>query len=621
VLGIVIGFLRVHRTQALILLDASAWILALYLASAARLETWAISGHVHVATANGRTPLRGLLVVAGVAIATHVILAWRLRLHQGRSITGSFDEIFLLASVLAFAGFAAAAVNIGSSSPFMARTTPVMATCLALLLSAWPRGLWRVLIHDVRPNADGTVSTPVIIAGAGDAGCQLVKSMQRDVAQHWRPLGFVDDARSKRHFRYQGVSTLGTVDDLRKVAAQVGAGTVIIAMPGAGAEEINRVYEKAKSAELTIKVLPGIVALLDGVDAAAVRDIQPEDLLGRQPIETDLESISGYLTGKRVLVTGAGGSIGSELCRQISAFGPAELLMLDRDESALHALLLSLRGRADLESPDVILANIRDAERVQEIFETRRPHVVFHAAALKHVNLLENAAAEAVKTNVLGTLTVLGAAAATDVERFVNISTDKAADAENVLGYSKRIAEGLTAAVSTESNGTYLSVRFGNVLGTSGSVLKTFAAQIDAGGPLTVTDPDVTRYFMTVHEAVQLVIQAAAIGRDGEALVLDMGEPVRILDVAQQMIDQSQKRIDIDFTGLRHGEKLHEVLLGEHEVDHRPIHPLVSHVPVPALTRHDAISLPHGRDNLEVVNALRDMCQQMRSRESSEARI
>jgi FlaA1/EpsC-like NDP-sugar epimerase len=619
--SIVIGFLRVHRTQVLILLDASAWVLALYFASAARLETWAISSHLHVATANGRTPLGGLLVVAGIATATHVIVAWRLRLHQGRSITGSFDEIFLLASVLAFAGLAAAAVNVGATSPFLARTTPVMATCLALILSAWPRGLWRVLIHDARPDADGSVSTPVIIAGAGDAGRQLVKSMLRDEAQQWRPLGFVDDNLGKRHFRYQGVPTLGTVADLEQAAAQVGADTVIIAMPAAGAEATTRVYEKAKAAGLTIKVLPGIADLLGGVDASAVRDIQPEDLLGRQPIETDIASISGYLAGKRVLVTGAGGSIGSELCRQISAFGPAELLMLDRDESALHALLLSLRGRADLESPDVILANIRDAERMQEVFETRRPHVVFHAAALKHVNMLENAAAEAVKTNVLGTLNVLESAAATSVERFVNISTDKAADAENVLGYTKRIAEGLTASVSTASDGTYLSVRFGNVLGTSGSVLKTFAAQIEAGGPVTVTDPEVTRYFMTVHEAIQLVIQAAAIGRDGEALVLDMGEPVRILDVAQQMIDQSQQSIDIVFTGLKHGEKLHEVLLGDGEVDHRPIHPLLAHVPVPTVVPHAATSLPRGRDNLEVVNALEALCRQMRSRLHHEARV
>ena len=451
----------------------------------------------------------------------------------------------------------------------------------------------------------------MVIAGAGDAGQQLVLSMQRDGDQTWRPLAFVDDDRSKRHFRYRGVAVLGPLESVASVATRAGADTVVIAMPAAGSETISRIYEAARSGGLEVKVLPGIGELLGGVDHTAVRDIEPSDFLGRQQVETDVAAISGYLRDKRVLVTGAGGSIGSELCRQIRAFGPAELLMLDRDESALHGLLLSMFGRADLEVPDIILANIRDAERLQEVFESRRPHVVFHAAALKHVNLLEGHAGEAVKTNVTGTLQVLEAAAAVGVERFVNISTDKAADPQNVLGYTKRIAEGLTSHVGSSAEGTYLSVRFGNVLGTSGSVLKTFDAQIKAGGPVTVTHPDVTRYFMTVHEAVQLVIQAAAIGRDGEALVLDMGEPVRILDVAQQLVDRAPEPIEIVYTGLKDGEKLEEVLIGAHEVDERPFHPLISHVGVPTITNDEVVALPHGPDNAHVVASLRALAELM----------
>ncbi len=275
-------------------------------------------------------------------------------------------------------------------------------------------------------------------------------------------------------------------------------------------------------------MLPPVSELFGGqVGASDIRDVTTADLLGRHEIDTDLEAIAGYLTGKRVLVTGAGGSIGSELCRQIYRFAPARLIMLDRDESALHAVQLAIEGRALLDSPDLVLCDLRDRRAVQEVFTRTRPDVVFHAAALKHLPLLEQHPAEAVKTNVWATLDLLEITAEAGVERFVNISTDKAADPCSVLGYTKRITERLTSHFASEARGTYLSVRFGNVLGSRGSVLTVFQSQIERGGPLTVTDPDVTRYFMTIEEAVQLVIQAGAIGRDGEVLVLDMGKPVR----------------------------------------------------------------------------------------------
>jgi len=315
-----------------------------------------------------------------------------------------------------------------------------------------------------------------------------------------------------------------------------------------------------------------------------------------------------------VLVTGAGGSIGSELCRQIHRFGPAELIMLDRDETALHGVQLSLHGRALLDSPDVVLGDIRDIQFVTRLFEQRRPDVVFHAAALKHLPMLEQYPGEAVKTNIWGTLSVLDAAKSVGVERFVNISTDKAANPCSVLGYSKRLAEGLTASAAHDADGTFLSVRFGNVLGSRGSVLTTFAAQIEAGGPVTVTDPSVTRYFMTVQEAVQLVIQAAAIGRDGEALVLEMGQPVRIADVAQQLIDLADSEARIVFTGLRHGEKMHEDLFSDDEPDDRPVHPQVSHVGVPRVMGPDVLMLDAWAPPKDVVNELEHACERMLER-------
>ena len=282
----------------------------------------------------------------------------------------------------------------------------------------------------------------------------------------------------------------------------------------------------------------------------------PADLLGRHVIHTDVEQIAGYLAGRRVLVTGAGGSIGSELCRQIQRFQPAALIMLDRDESGLHEVQLSLEGRALLDSRRLVVCDIRDPDAVAAVFAEHRPDVVFHAGALKHLPLLEMWPAEAVKTNVLGTRRVIDSAVAHGVERFVNISSDKAANPTSVLGYTKRLVERLTAAADARGAGTYLSVRFGNVLGSRGSVLSTFATQIDAGGPVTVTDPEVTRYFMTVEEAVELVVQAGAIGRGGEVLVLDMGKPVRIADVAEQLVAASKRPVPIVYTGLRPGEKL-----------------------------------------------------------------
>jgi FlaA1/EpsC-like NDP-sugar epimerase len=295
------------------------------------------------------------------------------------------------------------------------------------------------------------------------------------------------------------------------------------------------------------------------------------------------------------------------LCRQISRFAPAELMMLDRDESALHAVQLSLHGRALLDSPELILADLRDAETIRRMFAQRRPQVIFHAAALKHLALLEAHPGEAVKSNVWGTQTVLEAAHG--VERFVNISTDKAANPVSVLGYTKRITERLTAHAATRYDGTFINVRFGNVLGSRGSVLTAFSAQIAAGGPLTVTDPDVTRYFMTVQEAVQLVIQAAAIGRDGEALVLEMGRPVKIADVAKQMVEHAARPCEIVYTGLRPGEKLHEELFGAGERDARPLHPLISHVEVPPLDPAKVEYLDPYGEPAQVVLDLAALCE------------
>lgn len=591
--------LRAHRHWVLFLFDSAAWGVAVVLASLARMDfepqqvNWTGAGRIW-------------LMVA----ILHTATAWSVRLHHGRATVATLDEMVWLGAVTVSTGTVSFLVDLVFQ--FVPRSVPLTAMFIALAIMAWGRATWRRLNERDRHHVDGTHSESIIVIGAGDGGRQLIKSMQKDATSKWIPVALLDDSRAKRHLRINGVSVLGTVDDVAKVAADTGAKTVVLAVPSAGAEFVRRASLLATDAGLRVKVLPGINDLLHGqIGIGDVRDIDVADVLGRHQIDTDIRSIAGYLTGQRVLVTGAGGSIGSELCRQIHKFGPAELMMLDRDESALHAVQLSIFGRALLDSDDVVLADIRDRGAIDEIFETRRPTVVFHAAALKHLPMLERYPAEAVKTNVLGSLNVLEAAREFGVERFVNISTDKAANPCSVLGYTKRIAEGLTANIAAESKGTFLSVRFGNVLGSRGSVLTAFAAQIASGGPVTVTHPEITRYFMTVQEAVQLVIQAAAIGRDGEALVLDMGKPIKIEDVATQLIGMSGKQIEIQYTGLRDGEKMHEDLFGDGEPDERPVHPLVSHVSVPLVGEVTARKLNTGAFHDLIIHDLDVTCAAM----------
>jgi len=441
------------------------------------------------------------------------------------------------------------------------------------------RYAWR-LQHERRQRPPQTAQ-PLLVYGAGEAGAQVITSLMRNPTSPYRPVGLIDDDPSKENLRVRGVPVLGTGLVLPAVVKRTGATALLLAIPSADAVLVRELSAFCLHHTLDFRVVPSTAELLEGdAKATDIRAVTEADLLGRREIKTDLASIAHYLTGKRVLVTGAGGSIGSELCRQLKPLGPERLLMLDRDESALHAVQLSIEGRALLDG-DLVLCDIRDEQRLREVFHQHRPQVVFHAAALKHLALLERFPAEALKTNVQATERILDLAAEYGIERFVNISTDKAADPSSVLGSSKRITERLTAHTAERAAGEFLSVRFGNVLGSRGSVLPLFRAQIEAGGPVTVTHPKVTRFFMTIEEAVELVIQAGAIGSSGEVLVLDMGDPVEIVEVARRLIAQSGKAIEIEFTGLRNGEKLHEVLLGPDEVSSGRIHPLISHVGVP----------------------------------------
>ena len=552
-------------------LDALAWAVALAAACLARYD-FVVASVVPA----------GLAVMVTLAVVGQAGAGWLSGLYRGRRRFGSFDEVAVLAPATAFVTVLLVVADLALGR---ARLVPLGATLGggigAFVLMGGVRYAWRLRLDRLlRPSGDG--ATRLLVFGAGEGGVQVVTSMLRDPAAPWLPVALLDDHPAKRHLRISGIPVVGSRHSMAKAARDHQATALLIAVPSAGADLVGELTDLANQAGLAVKVLPPVSELLDArADVGDIRSLTEADLLGRHEVDTDVEAIAGYLTGRRVLVTGAGGSIGAELCRQIYRFAPAELVKVDRDETALHGVQLSIEGRALLESPDTVLLDIRDRRRLEQVFAERRPEVVFHAAALKHLPLLEQYPAEAVKTNVLATLDLLEIAARWGVDRFVNVSTDKAADPTSVLGWSKRIAERLTTHVAGRASGTFLSVRFGNVLGSRGSVLTTFRAQLAAGGPITVTDPEVTRYFMTVEEAVQLVIQAGAIGRDGEALVLDMGSPVRIAAVAERLAAQADRPVEVVYTGLRQGEKLHEILLGSGELDVRPVHPLVSHVEVP----------------------------------------
>ncbi len=555
-----------YRHFVLAAVDTAAWLVTLLAATATR---HSIGG--------GEIDYRGIAALAALAAATVFLLSLTPRFHHSRTRRGSVadaQDVFLtwiiVAPILAIANY----YLFGRPVPTSAF---LLGLPLALMLMMGARMAWRVVYDYLRRPAFDRFRTRVIVFGAGEGAEQIIRAMLRDPDSSYVPVAVLDDDTSLANRSIDGVRVRGTRHDLARIAKDTQASELLIAIPSASSELVRKLDETADELGLKTRVLPSTTELLGLLQIGDIRELTPADLLGREEVTVDLESIIQYVTGKRVLVTGAGGSIGSELCRQLFQLAPSALFMLDRDETALHGVQLSIEGRALLDTPNLIVADIRDIKRVTEVFEKCRPEVVFHTAALKHLTLLEHHPSEGIKTNVNGTRNLLDAALAVGVDHFVNISTDKAADPTSVLGATKLMAERFTARAAQEASGVFVSVRFGNVLGSRGSVLPTFREQIALGGPITITDPDVTRYFMTIPEAVRLVLQAGAIGEAGEIMILDMGQPVKIAHLAEQLIRQSGKHIQVVYTGLREGEKLHEVLVSNAEDGVTRQHPRITH--------------------------------------------
>ena len=466
----------------------------------------------------------------------------------------------------------------------------------------------------------GPTARRVLIVGAGNAGELLVRDLQSNPSYNYKPVAFVDDAPVKQRAKIHGVPVVGTIADIKRSAELVEAQEIIVAIPSASPKLMQRILAASESSRLSLKTLPNIKQFLDGsVSVGNVRPLSLEDLLQREPIKTDLQELHPLLEGKRVLVTGAGGSIGSELCRQISRYQPELLVLFERHENSLYALDLELRETFPQVRVLPMIGDINQAERVAEVFGVSAPHLVFHTAAHKHVPLMERNPGEAVRNNILGTRVVGEAALAAGVERFVLISTDKAINPTNVMGTTKRVAEYLVETMNQRGRTRFTVVRFGNVLGSNGSVVPLFTEQIRKGGPVTVTHRDIKRYFMTIPESVQLVLQASVMGQGGDVFVLDMGEQIRVADLARNMILLSghvpDQDIKITYTRLRPGEKLYEELFDHEErvepTSHEKIKRAVSQTPFgPAdLERHmQALErMLHAADAAGVARKLQEM--------------
>jgi len=467
-------------------------------------------------------------------------------------------------------------VMLPPQQPPVPRSVMLLDPILLLLILGGSRLAYRMWQERRVRNVFGARGKPVVILGAGDAAADLLKNLAR--AGDWRVLGLLDDNPAKRGREIQGVSVLGPIEDLVDLVPRMGLERAIIAMPSASHQSRRRALEICRRAGVEALTVPSYQDLVSGkVTVSQVRTIELDDLLGRDPVLLDESHLKDWIRGRSILVTGAGGSIGSELCRQIARFDPAQLVLFEHNEFALYRM----EQEFVLQHPQIdlrcVIGDVKNAARVVEAMAAHRPQIVFHAAAYKHVPLMEEGNAwEAIQNNVLGTWRVAEAAIAHGVEKFVMVSTDKAVNPTNVMGASKRLAEIVCQGLQAENATRFVIVRFGNVLGSTGSVIPKFREQIARGGPITVTHPEITRYFMSIPEAAQLVMQAGLMGAGGEIFVLDMGEPVKIVDLARELIRLSgygEADIGIEFTGLRPGEKLYEELLANDELTLATPHP------------------------------------------------
>jgi FlaA1/EpsC-like NDP-sugar epimerase len=519
-----------------------------------------------------------MLTISSITLlASHHLFAFRYRLYQRAWEYASVGEMIGIVRAVTLSILAAGLIQYFVNGNVYVRVLGIT-WMLHIILIGGSRFSWRMFRDSyIHPQ---TEKKRVLIVGAGSAGSMLVRQLKKSQDTDLFPVGFIDDDPKKQKLQIYGVTVFGKTKDIPSLVDILNVETIIIAIPSLNKKEIQKIYLECSKTKVKTQIMPLIEDLISGkVSVNQIREVQVEDLLGRKPLELDINSISKKITGKTILVTGAGGSIGSEICRQVSKFQPKKLLLLGHGENSIYQIDMELGNRHGKDFEIIpIIADVQDRDRIFEVMSVHAPDVVYHAAAHKHVPLMEYNPKEAVKNNVIGTKNVAEAADMFGVKTFVLVSTDKAVNPTNVMGSTKRIAEMVIQQLNKTSQTNYVAVRFGNVLGSRGSVIPLFKKQIQNGGPVTVTHPDMTRYFMTIPEASRLVMQAGALARGGEIFVLDMGEPVKIVDLAKNLIHLSGYNIDeigIKYAGIRPGEKMYEELLGENEVHKKEVFPKI----------------------------------------------
>ncbi len=518
-----------------------------------------------------------IFISAIVLVASYHLFASLLLLYNKAWEYASIGELVGIFRAVSFAIVAVTLFQYLMGMPVYGRALFSVWSLLVLVIGG-SRFIWRV--YRDRYIKPGNETKRVLIVGAGQAGTLMARQLKNNPELGLRAAAFIDDDPRKYKLHILGIPVAGSSNDIVQVVEKYQVDNIVIAIPSLKKKEMTRIFEECSKTKVKTQIMPKIEDIMLGkVPVSQFRDVEVEDLLGRDPIQLDIDGISEYVTGKTVLVTGAGGSIGSEICRQICRFNPGKLVLVGHGENSIYLIDMELRNQYGKEIEIIpVIGDVQDRDRMFEIMEEHAPDVVYHAAAHKHVPLMEYNPREAVKNNVFGTKNVAEAADTFGVGTFVLVSTDKAVNPTNVMGSTKRIAEMIIQQLDQHSTTKFVAVRFGNVLGSRGSVIPLFKKQIQAGGPVTVTHPDMTRYFMTIPEASRLVIQAGSLARGGEIFVLDMGEPVKITDLAKNLIRLSGytiEEIGIKYSGLRPGEKMFEELLNEKEIHPEPIFPKI----------------------------------------------
>lgn len=547
--------------------DSVAWVIAILTATLLRFELDL-----------DLIPVSAVWILVAIVVPVGLVAGWLTHLYRRRFVTGSVDELrALIIAVTGVVVIVGASVLVWGPGFRVPRSLVFLAAPIFVLAA----GAMRLVVRKFRSDliAPREHRLRALVYGSGKATEALMPQLLQEAESPYMVVGMIDDSPTKSNRWIRGIPTLGSWSDLKALTVDYRLEVLIVAIPTASSELLARVDRDCKDLGLQVVVLPAVHEYLQGRQSVSdLRRLKIEDFLGRDTVGLDLDSSRDFIFDKRVLVTGAGGSIGSELVMQVARLSPAKVLLVDQDETALVMLQSRLQREFPEISFQVVVCNIRESDSVDELFRESRPEVVLHAAALKHLPVLERHPDEAWKTNVLGTMNVLQACTQLNVKTLVNISTDKAADPANVLGRSKKLAEEMTTWAASETKHLYVSVRFGNVLGSRGSLIPVLTEQIEAGGPVSLTDGNATRFFMSISEASRLVIQALAVGKPGEVLVLDMGEPVRIKDIAERMIEMSGRKISIEYSGLRDGEKVHERLVARNEEVQRSAHPRIMKV-------------------------------------------